>query len=409
MIQIKPLLSNKYPCDCGGSFIFDELLWQGLHVCTKMICDRCSSVEIKSLPVNQSALETYSFMPGSGIIKNINGQIVSENWFSTKLKSIANPISEKVEMEVEIRERFDEIIILNTLDYVYGHSFLYLLNLQRLIESQKTFGIVLIVQPMLKWLVPKDGIAEIWTVNLGFKEFNGYYSDLSEKINTQFSRFKRVFISEGHVIPTNRNIQIERFSGIKPFNFSDQPVNPRITFIWREDYGRLWIRNIYLSKGFKKLGIGKILMPVHYLRVLLFFCLCRLKLGSNYKYTVAGLGKSFNWPGFIKDQRVRSFDEESEKESCRLYAQSMLVIGVHGSSMLLPSAHAGMSISMMPSKRWGNYAEDLLFSEDDIRLAYFQKRIMPLNMSIFDLRDIVAEMVTGRNYFIKKFIHSDEL
>jgi len=409
MIQIKPVLSVKDTCECGGKFTFHELIWQGLHVCTKIVCDRCSNIEISSLPVNQSALETYSFLPGPGIVKDVNGAIVPENWFSSKLISIASPISGEVIMEVEIRERFEEVIILNTLDYVYGHSFLYLLNLQRLIESGRSYGIVLIIQPMLKWLVPAHGVAEIWTVHLGFKDFTGYHSDLSDKINNQLKRFKRVFLSQGHVIPTNRNIRIEHFSRIKPYDFSNQPVNPRITFIWREDYGRLWVRNIYLLKGFKKLGIGKILIPVHYLRVYLLFKLLRNKLGNDYRYTIAGLGRSCKWPGFIEDMRVILFNEDSEKELCRLYAESMLVVGIHGSSMLLPSAHAGMSLSLMPSKRWGNYAEDILFNENDIRLAYFQRRIVPLNMSIFDLRDIVIEMVTGRNYFIKKFIHSDEL
>jgi hypothetical protein len=409
MIQIKPILSDKYTCDCGGNFTFTELIWQGLHVCTKMVCDQCSNVEINSLPVNQSALETYSFLPESGLIKDISGQKVSENWFSSKLKTISTPLPDEVVMEVEILEVFDEVIILNTLDYVYGHSFLYLLNLQRLIATEKSYGIIVIIQPMLKWLVPEKGVAEIWTVNLGFKELNSYYPDLSEKINNQINRFKKVFLSQGHVIPTNKNIQIENFTGVKPFNFSNEPINPRITFIWREDHGRLWIRNIYLLKGFKILGIGKILIPLHYLRILLFFHLLRNRLGNSYKYTLAGFGKSCKWPQFIEDMRVNSFDEESEKGLCRFYAQSMLVIGIHGSSMLLPSAHAGMTVSMMPSKRWGNYAEDILFNENDIRLAYFQKRIVPLNMSIFDLRDIVIEMITGRNYYIKKFIHSDQL
>jgi len=38
--------------------------------------------------------------------------------------------------------------------------------------------------------------------------------------------------------------------------------------------------------------------------------------------------------------------------------------------MLLPSAHAGMTVSLMPSKRWGNFAEDILFTEKDVRLAF---------------------------------------
>ena len=63
----------------------------------------------------------------------------------------------------------------------------------------------------------------------------------------------------------------------------------------------------------------------------------------------------------------------------------------------------------MPSRRWANYAEDILFNESDVRLAAFQRRIVPLNISLMDIRDIIADMVSGRSYFIKKFVHSDEL
>jgi hypothetical protein len=44
-----------------------------------------------------------------------------------------------------------------------------------------------------------------------------------------------------------------------------------------------------------------------------------------------------------------------------------------------------------------------------VRLASFQRRIVPLNMCIFDLIDIISDMISGRDYFLKKFIHSDEL
>jgi hypothetical protein len=133
------------------------------------------------------------------------------------------------------------------------------------------------------------------------------------------------------------------------------------------------------------------------------------RLGENYIFTVAGPGRTGRFPSFISDQRIRIFDEKSEKQLCSIYAASILVFGVHGSGMLLPSAHAGMAITLMPSKRWGNFAEDILFSEKDVRIASFQRRVIPLNISIYDLIDIVVEMVTGRNSFLKKFIHSDDL
>ena len=409
MIRLKPVIEHNLSCDCGGKYNFADLLWQGLHVCEKFICSQCAKTIIRSLPVNQAGIEQYVFFPDSGLIHNADGNIVSENWFSSRLRAIGDPVGDHVDMEVKVYKKSDEVIILNTLDYIYGHSLLFLMNLQRIIKADDKPGIIVIVQPMLKWLIPKQYVAEIWTVKLEFKQLMNYHSGLSEKINSELSRFNKVWLSKGHIIPTNENLKIEQFTGIMPYDFEKPPGKPRITFIWREDPDRLWIRNIYLLKGFKKLGFRNILKPFHYLRVLKFFRLIKKELGLNYTYSVAGLGRSFQMPSYIDDKRFESFNEDIEKLLCNVYAESELVIGIHGSSMLLPSAHAGMAISLMPSKRWGNFAEDLLFNESDVRLAAFQRRIVPLNLSIYDIRDIVIDMIRGRDYFIKKFIHSEEL
>jgi hypothetical protein len=337
------------------------------------------------------------------------GNIIPDNWYSVKLKSIANPVSGPVEVEVDVIKKSEKVIILNTLDFVYGHSLLYLFNLQRLIREEKRPDIIVIVQPMLRWLVPRSEVAEIWTVKLDFPAFRDYYPDLSEKLNRELERFKEVYISQGHILPTNTNIQIEKFTGIYPFDFENKPVKTGITFIWREDPDRLWIKNYYLLKGIKKLGLSRMLLPFHLLRVIRLFRLVRKRLGGEFTYSVAGLGKSFKMPSFIEDHRVVSFNEENERQLCRIYAESGLVIGVHGSAMLLPSAHAGMVVSLMPSKRWGNFAEDVLYIETDVRLAAFQRRIIPSNICIADVRDIVIDMITGRDYFIKKFLHDEEL
>jgi hypothetical protein len=405
MIQIKPHINQNLKCSCGNNLIISGLLWQGLHVCEKFVCSQCNKIRINSLPVNQSCIEQYSYYPDSDLVFDIHGNVVTDNWFSKKLKSLENPISETVNIQIEVLKHTDEVLILNTLDYVYGHSLLYLLNLQRIIKFEDKLGIIVLVQPMFKWLIPKQGIAEIWTVNLGFNKLHNFYPDLSNKINSELTRFNKVWLSNGHVLPTNENIDIEKFTGIKTYNLSNKPIIPRITLIWREDPDRLWIRNIYISKGFKKLHLSRILTIFQYLRVLMFFRVLRKKLGPEYQYTVAGLGKSGKFPSFINDQRIKLFNETFELQLCKVYSESIIVIGVHGSSMLLPSAHAGMTISMMPSKRWGNFAEDILFSEKDLRLAAFQKRIVPLNLCIFDVCDIAIDMIEGRDYFVKKFIH----
>ncbi len=52
-----------------------------------------------------------------------------------------------------------------------------------------------------------------------------------------------------------------------------------------------------------------------------------------------------------------------------------LVIGVHGSNMLLPTAHAGSLVELIGPERWGNFTQDVLFREaGDCRETFFRYR-----------------------------------
>lgn len=54
------------------------------------------------------------------------------------------------------------------------------------------------------------------------------------------------------------------------------------------------------------------------------------------------------------------------------------MVGVHGSSMLLPSAHAGASLEIAWGPNLPNAVQDLLVREEDARLALFRHRtVMP--------------------------------
>jgi hypothetical protein len=409
MIQVKPVEDKLLPCTCGENLKVIELVWQGMHICEKAVCNNCKNTRLFSIPVNQACIEQYSYDPGKNLLYDESENLIKGNWFSSRLRSISNPSTKPVDIIFEKFERKDEVIILNTLDYIYGHSFLFLMNLQRILKAKQELGVIVIIQPMFRWMLPTTGLAEIWTVNLGFRDFYDFHKDLSDKINIELNRFRKVWLSKGHILPTNENIDINLFTGILPYDFRNKPYKPRITFIWREDPDRLWIRNILIVKVFKKLGISNILLPFHISRTKRFISSIRIRMGDGYVCTLAGFGKSGKFNRNVDDRRVAIFDSDAEKLQCRIYSESELVIGVHGSSMILPSLHSGMAISMMPSRRWGNYAEDLCFRETDPRLASFHRRVIPLNLSLSETCDIVEDMLKGRDSFFKKFVHSDEL
>ncbi|WP_028669124.1 hypothetical protein [Runella zeae] len=415
MIEIKPAqVTLNSICKCGSKdLIFGEIIWQGQHVCVDITCKNCNKNFLQNIPTGQSLLETRIVEKDTKSVYKLDWQPSKDAWLNKPLSSILTPVKDDISLNIQVNTHNKKIIILNCLEFVYGHAVLVLFNLQRIIKlnSNSTLGIVVIIQPMFKWMLPQEGIAEIWTVNASFKQMTYYNEYLNMAIHKELQRFEQVFLSHGHLIPTNTPINIQEFTKIPPFNFDIPPTRPRITFIWRQDPGRLWIRNIYILKGFEKLGLKKILLPFHYLRIVTLFFFLKKEFGNRFIYTVAGFGKWMLFPKFITDARTNDFNDDTERFLCQIYSESELIIGVHGSSMILPSAHAGMCISLMPSKRWGNFAEDILFSpsETDVRLAAFQKRIIPINLCIFDIIDICINMLKGRMYFLKKFKHSNEL
>jgi hypothetical protein len=98
-------------------------------------------------------------------------------------------------------------------------------------------------------------------------------------------------------------------------------------------------------------------------------------------FAVAGLsgdGGDGAFPAWVRDLRRPSVDEDAERRWCARYAESHVVVGVHGSNMLLPSAHAGAVVELIGPERWGNFTQDILFRDSgDCRELLFRYRFLP--------------------------------
>jgi hypothetical protein len=400
MIEISPKISYLFNCPNDNSVIQNQkIAWQGSHVCIEASCDICKHEFYVDLPVQQGSVTQYVFdRTNAKLLDN-----TPENFFSNSLKQMHfNECNEEVKFEMEVIKDSKEVILINAIDFLFGHCLYKLLHLSRALKIRKdgTVGIVVLVQPFLKWLVPRHLVSEIWTVHLPMSKSNKYYPDLSEKINRGIKKFDKVSITKP-LYP--RNVAIEDFSGIKPFNFENPPEVPKINFVWRED--RLWIKSWFLSGVFRKLNITKVLLPIHYMRVLYFFTLLKYKFkNTRVQFGVTGFGTFGSFPSFIKDTRTTSFTIEIEKALCQEYASSNIVVGIHGSSMILPSAHAGMAVSILPTKRWGNFSQDLLITEKDPEMALFQKRVVPVKVAISELAEMCHNMLTFRQGYKDRFI-----
>ena len=123
-------------------------------------------------------------------------------------------------------------------------------------------------------------------------------------------------------------------------------------------------------------------------------------IAPQIRFSVAGLGRPGGLPHWIADMRSLEVTESTERAWCELYAQSHVVIGVHGSNMLLPSAHAGAVVELMPPERWGNILQDILLRDTDCRETLFRFRIVPISIEPDELAALVVELVRNHEYMV---------
>lgn len=388
MIEIKPNLQHRSHCPDSGKVLKPlKVLWQGARVC--VVSESPAGGEIiDELRIGHAAKTAYSINLAKGT--TFSDDSYAEDFLAKPLlKSLQNPQTEQLEIGQEIFKSYQRVIILNCIDYLYGHSLLKLLNAQRHLESHPDFGVIVIVQKFLRWMVP-EGVAEVWTVPISLKNGQCYYPSFDEFVGKQLERFDEVYVSEAYSHPSR--FDISKFTGVPKHDFDQEAY--KITFVWRED--RLWCNNL-IFKVCRKLKLLQIPLSIQNWNVRRLFTKMRTLLPSA-KFAVAGLGKSTNFPEWIEDFRVDKFDEKTEQEMCQVYSESRLVIGIHGSNMLLPSGHAGMTIDMI-EERWGNFAQDILYQESDPRLASFRYRYLPLATSLSNLAHIASEMILKRSDF----------
>ena len=386
MIEIKPNISHRSSCPyCQLSLKPDKVIWQGMHTCVKSTCIQCNVDIIDDLKVGHAVNYSYQLDVLQG---KFWGRKNEEDWLGRPLlESLQNPKYEEVKISKEVFKKCSRVVILNCIDFLYGHCLLKLLNAQRHLEYNADYGLIIIIQNFLRWMVP-DGIAELWIVDIPLKNAHFYYPNLDRFIWEESNRFDEIYVSKADSHPSQ--FSVTEFTRVPTYKFNRE--NFRITFIWRED--RIWC-NLLLRRAFRKLGLYDFALLLQNWRVRSLFNQLRLKIPSA-RFAIAGLGKKTAFPAWIEDLRVDKFDEKVERELCQLYSNSTLVIGVHGSSMLLPSGHAGMTIDLMlngKEERWHNFAQDILYQETDPRLAAFRYRYVSFETSTAECARIASSMI----------------
>jgi hypothetical protein len=390
MIPLVPMPVADHTCPhCDVMLEVRGWTIPGMRNLAQLRCGRCGRDFYGDLRSGQAMFTPQLLEVATGVVHDP----YDVSWFATWLQqSYANRVrTPRALRVVEQRPVTRPVVFLNCLDTLYGHVLLKLLNAQALIDRHADFDLIVMIPTTFAWLVP-DGAAQVWLVDLPLTQGKEWNDALAEEIARRLQAFPEVWLNEARSHPRPEEYAIERFTRVQPFALAawgERAAQPVVTFIWRDD--RLWT-----SSG----GMAALLSRVRHgasgqQRQVERLANALQRHMPNVDVAVVGVSRAGGLPSYVRDLRRTSIDDATERAWCERYAASHVVIGIHGSNMLLPSAHAGGVIELLPRDRAGNYLQDLLLRPGSTRDVLFRTRIVPASTTPEDVATLAFQIIEG--------------
>jgi hypothetical protein len=385
VIRLHPGVEYETACpSCGALVAASDWLLPGMRALGEFRCGSCDTRFLADLPTGHGLTMPATLDLATGRATSS----IPETWFADWLQaSRRTPSAVRRELHVEARRPVRRGLILDCLDVLYGHALLKLLTSERLLAEHPGLDLVVLVPAFLRWLVLPE-TAEVWTVDLPLREGAEWNDALAADVRARVETMNEAYLAAALPHPHPTDVDIERFTQVRPFDtdrWTELLAAPQVAIAWRDD--RTWTPP--LPRGER---IRRRLPRDTRARFLRFAESLRGRV-PEVRVAVAGPGEPGGFPDWIDDRRATRPDAQTERAWCELYAASHVAIGVHGSNMLLPSAHAGSVVDLMPADRWGNALQDLLVPPGDVRETIFRTRLLPLEARPASVAGIVASLL----------------
>ncbi len=254
---------------------------------------------------------------------------------------------------MSVLERRSDIALLNCLDPIYGHSLLKLLNAESALRSSTSAGCVLLIPGSLVHLVP-PGLAEVWTVSEPASRFDGWLSDLEDRIDAELGRFEHCSLWRAAPHPHPSTYTIGTFVQDSP---PEKVGDPSVVFSLRDD--RTWGRNSRVER-----------------RNLDQFRTELRRRIPGAECAAIGVGGASSLPPAFADLRSVNPDAALERRWLSVLKGADLAVGVHGSNMLLPSGLAAAVIELIPGSKYSNVFQATLLDGIDPLSALIRHRTL---------------------------------
>ncbi|MDV3310120.1 MAG: hypothetical protein LOY03_15030 [Cyclobacteriaceae bacterium] len=360
LIPLKPYGGSDVVCAvCGHEQLSQgELFFQGIHTVARHTCSQCGQPFYTTIPVAHDLLFPATFGEQGTHLScdpTVVGWMIGpllESLF--KGTSITVPITKKGTASAQ------EIIILNCLESIFGHAFAKLWNAVVLTKKYPGLHLIVFVPRTLAWLVPDD-VPEVWIFDAPLKDLKRGIANLDAEVKQLMESASNVWLSRAYTHLPLETIDLRKLHRTEPFDLSRfTSQKPTITFIIRND--RPWQSTrleYFLFLVATKFKLSKAFFAWRQNRLIGRTARKILLELPAAEFFAAGLGTAGRLPRTIRDRRKGTPTVADEMMWCQLYARSHIVIGVHGSGMLLPTSLAAGFIAIMPRHKIQHFAEDI--------------------------------------------------
>jgi hypothetical protein len=369
--NVDPVHATCPACGEGGEST--HLLFQGMHVLGEYQCAHCHVTYFHTMPVGHDALFPFSFTNSSNQSDHV------APWLTRPLLKSMSSAKKEVTISRKIigsnyHSSKKKAVLVLTLDTCFGHVITKLCSLANARITYPDYQLIAIIPANMEWLLPAY-IDEAWLVDLPINQMDNFLGGLHEYIYEQTASFSEVLIYPVPVYADLELVDFRDFLKINPFPLHEFSVRPfTITFITRDD--RFWHGSLPEELFFKACVHWKILdlfQGYFRRRQNRLIRKTRKKIASAFPdaiFNVVGLGKSGGIPHAIHDLRKSQLSVTDEREWMETYADSQIVIGVHGSNMIIPTILAAGFIEIIPDYKLDHIGEDTMKNYDS-RLTQF--------------------------------------
>jgi hypothetical protein len=341
LIKLKPSIDlgfqEKCP-ECQGNLIANDFYIFGWRNLAKGVCGSCKKEFVFDMPAGHGICYT-TFLESKG---NKSYFKEGNSWFTDKFaEKWFEKNQEKIIFNyVKNNKKHEKAIVVNCLDFCYGHSLIKLFSATYYLKNnyQQEYDIVILAPKNLLYLMPQEADVVIIS-QLPFSKMKEFYVDIDGQLKDFFANYSQVCIS-----PTPPHLYAKNYD-LKLMNLPDpdysQPIK-NVCFAYRKD--RFW----GLSPRCQKKRIERLFSAIK-------------NKYPDLSFFLVGEKDDLKFSQFIIDKRTEKISQETEKEWNKILSGA-LVVGLHGSNIMIASALAKYVIELMSESRYDNSVQASLIS-----------------------------------------------